>query len=301
MQQWTVKKLLEWSDGYFKNKGVQNPKLSSEILLAETLGCNRIDLYLSYSKIVIPSELARYKEYVLKRASHCPVQYILGKAHFRDICLYVDERVLVPRPETEILVDKALEKAESLLDQKQTMNILEVGTGSGAIAISLARELKGDFRIVATDSRRDALEVARKNIFDILGDRAAKVELFLADIIPEENILEERYPEGFGLLVSNPPYIPSERFGDLPEEVRLYEPRDALVGGKDGLDVYDKIFRSIRSSAPEKMPHHIMLEVDPLNYSKVHDLAKEVFGSIKYKVIDDYSQKERVLDIELDS
>lgn len=171
-QIWNVKKLLDWSTNYFKSKAVSNPRLSSELLLASVLNLSRMQLYLNFESVLSKDKLAEFKEHVLKRINHMPVQYILNEAYFRNIKLYVDENVLIPRPETELAVDKALQlifenhflKEFKKAEEKKSLNefivfnenfleinmhpltILEIGTGSGAIAISLTYEIR-DFLI----------------------------------------------------------------------------------------------------------------------------------------------------------
>ena len=134
LETWTVKKILDWGIDFFKKKEVPGARLSAELLLADVLGLTSMELYLDHDRIIKPGELAAYKSHILKRLEHVPIQYILGEAHFRNISLYVDENVLIPRPETELLVEKALEAASGLLDKGKSINILEIGTGSGAIA-----------------------------------------------------------------------------------------------------------------------------------------------------------------------
>ena len=196
MEKWNVKKILDWGIDFFKGKDVPQPRLSAELLLASVLGLSRMDLYLNHNRVLTPDELKTYKGYILKRLEHIPIQYILNEAYFRNIKLYVDENVLVPRPETELIVEKSLEIAAGILGEKGNIAIAEVGTGSGAIALSLYNELikrSGDdpgdrfeCNIIATDSSIGALEVARTNARDILenGD-IENIEFVQCDILPE--------------------------------------------------------------------------------------------------------------------
>ena len=212
-----------------------------------------MDLYLNYNRELTSGELKTYKEHILKRLEHVPIQYILNEAYFRNIRLYVDENVLVPRPETELIVEKSLEIAEGILSEKGSITIAEIGTGSGAIALSLYTELKKrsggssgsrlECTIIATDSSINALEVARKNAQDILEtEDLESMEFVQCDILPEAgSFMFKKYCEKIDIIISNPPYIREDDFSGLPREVREYEPGVALVAGKTGLEIYEKI------------------------------------------------------------
>ncbi len=145
-QEWDIRKLLDWAIKYFNTKEIPQPKLSAELLLSSVLGLSRMQLYLNFGYILKEKELAKFKEYILRRLKNEPVQYILKEAFFRNLKLYVDGNVLIPRPETELLVDKLLitlkENKEDILSANKTLNILDIGTGSGNIALSIASEIK---------------------------------------------------------------------------------------------------------------------------------------------------------------
>jgi release factor glutamine methyltransferase len=170
MERWSIGRLLETAAGYLKDKGSDSPRLDAELLLAETLHLERIELYTQYERPLTTEEVDSYRALIARRAAHEPVAYILGRSHFRHLCLAVDPAVLVPRPETEELVDLALDTLRrrppwgdlrgSLAAARDPV-IADVGTGSGAIAISLARE--GEVRVLATDESQEALRVAGAN------------------------------------------------------------------------------------------------------------------------------------------
>lgn len=228
---WTVLHLVEWSSAYLEEKGIAASRLDVEHLLAETLGMDRLSLYLEFDRPLTPGELTRFKPRLLERAGHRPLQYILGRVPFRALELMVDERVMIPRPETEELVDAVLRRVG---DSGGTVRrALDVGTGSGAIALSLAKE--GGFeRVVATDSSEAALEVARSNASANRLD--SRVEFRCGDSL--DPIRDE---ERFDVVVSNPPYVSEEAFTALPPEVRLWEPRGALVAREGGLDMLRRL------------------------------------------------------------
>ncbi|MFO7929583.1 MAG: HemK/PrmC family methyltransferase, partial [Candidatus Humimicrobiaceae bacterium] len=189
MQTWTVKKLLDWSINYFKEKSVSQARLSSELLLGSALGFSRMQLYLNYNYAPTQKELDKFKKYILKRLQGVPIQYILKEAHFRKIKLYVDENVLIPRPETELVVEKAVEAIGRLAKNRDKVEILEVGVGSGAISLSILFELKGlNYNILATDNSEQAIRVAQKNADNILGkEELERIKFSLCDILPEES------------------------------------------------------------------------------------------------------------------
>lgn len=210
--------------------GVESPRLDAELLLAEATGLDRTRLIASPEAEVLPAAGRRFGEMVRRRLRREPIAYILGRKGFRHIELAVDRRVLVPRPETELLVELALELAPD--------RVLDVGTGSGAIALAIAAELP-DCEATATDSSPAALEVARENA-ERLG-LSERVEL--TPILPTD---ERR----FDLVVANLPYVSEAELEDLEPEVSRWEPREALLGGPDGLDVLREMIPDAAAFAP---------------------------------------------------
>jgi release factor glutamine methyltransferase len=195
--------------------GVPTPRVDAELLVAHVLGSSRSELY-SSDRELENAELARLASLVGRRSKREPAAYILGEWGFRRLTLVVDARVLVPRPETEVVVERCLERLRPLVLPR----VLDVGTGSGAIALAVADEHDGA-SVVATDISSDALALARENR-DRVG-LADRVELVLGH-------LDAHIPGPFDLVVSNPPYVAPEDFGALDPEIRLYEPREAVVG-----------------------------------------------------------------------
>jgi release factor glutamine methyltransferase len=227
-KRWTVVELIQWTAEYLGGKNVHNARLNAELLLAGVLGLKRLDLYLQFDRPLRPEELAEFKERLRRRAKREPLQYIDGTAAFRDLVLRVDPRVLIPRPETEVLVQEVLDWARPHSD----LVAVDVGTGSGAIALALATE--GPFsRIVATDAQADALDAARENHAHAAPD--APVEFRLGDLLAPVR------GEAFDVVVSNPPYVGSEEAASLDSEVRDWEPATALFAGVGGLDVIRRL------------------------------------------------------------
>src|SRR5688500_7652070 len=189
---WTVLEMIRWTTDYLAGKGIREPRLNAELLLAGVLGMKRLDLYLQFDRPLRPAELEEYRSRLKRRARHEPLQYIAGHADFRELRLKVDRRVLIPRPETEVLVGEVLDWAKA----RGAASALDVGTGSGAIALSLATE--GAFeRVVAVDVSEDALDVARENAAFC----GAAVEL------RPGSLFDAVQGERFDVVVSNPPYV----------------------------------------------------------------------------------------------
>jgi release factor glutamine methyltransferase len=220
---WTPLALIGWTQSYFARAGVDAPRLTAEVLLAHALSCDRVRLYMDFDKPLGEPELARFRELVKRRAGGEPTAYLTGVKEFFGRPFRVDARVLVPRPETELLVELAL----PLLPAQGAA--LDLCTGSGCIGVSLALE-RPEARVVATDVSADALAVARENA-EALG---AKVELARGDLFAPLG------PERFDVVVSNPPYVPSAEIARLAPEVRR-EPRHALDGGSDGLALLSRL------------------------------------------------------------
>jgi len=221
-ERWTVLKILQWTTDYFTGKQIDSARLEAELLLAATLDLDRVGLYVNFERPLDNAELAAFREKVQRRAKREPVQYILGEAEFWSLPFTVNPAVLVPRADTEVLVEEALAHIEG------PAHLLDVGTGSGAIAVALAHE-KPEIKVTALDCSESALQVARSNAErNKVTERVTCVVGDLADL-----------PAGpFGMVVSNPPYIPTLACEQLMPEVRDYEPRLALDGGDDGLSAY---------------------------------------------------------------
>jgi release factor glutamine methyltransferase len=200
--------------------------LDAELLLAQVLGVNRLDLYLQFDRPLDPPELDSFKALLRRRASREPLQYVLGHAAFRELEVSTDERALIPRPETEILVEEVLAWA---VEAGTGLSGLDVGTGSGVIALSLLRE--GPFKkILGTDPSPDALALARENALGLgLGE---ELELRVGSLFEPLKEGEE-----FDVIVSNPPYVPEAERASLQPEVRDWEPASALFAGPEGMDV----------------------------------------------------------------
>jgi release factor glutamine methyltransferase len=237
LKEWQVVELLKTTTGFFEEKGVDEPRISSELLLGHVLGQSRLQLYLHHNRPVYQDELDRFRVLCRQRLEGRPVQYIIGEQYFYGLRFTVDERVLIPRPETELLVEHALEcmgmtGRGGSIDAK----ILDIGTGSGCIAVTMAK-LAPFLRVTAVDCSEDALALARINAESHAVE--SRVTFVAADMFDE--FFATRLPEfSYDVIVSNPPYIPEVEWEGLQKEVRQYEPKMALTT-PEGIECYGAI------------------------------------------------------------
>jgi release factor glutamine methyltransferase len=228
-QTWTIGRLLDWTAGFLKQKGSESPRLDAEVLLAHALGCRRIDLYTRYEEPAPEDGRQRFRELVRQRIEGCPVAYLVGRKEFFSLEFEVNRDVLIPRPDTECVVVECLRLAKALAEPK----VLDIGTGSGAIAVAVARQHKGA-RVTAVDVSAPALAVAARNAAKHgLAERVRFLEGDLFGPVPAG--------ERFDFILSNPPYIAREDMESLPVGVRHYEPHLALDGGPGGYAVFDRL------------------------------------------------------------
>ena len=228
-EEWTVGRLLEWTAGWLRGREADSPRLDAEVLLASVLGCQRIELYTRFDEVVADEPKAAFRELVKRRGHGEPVAYLTGTKEFFSLSFRVTRDVLVPRPETESLVVRSLDLCRGLAGAR----IVDVGTGSGAIAVVLARHLP-NASITAIDISPQAVAIARENVVAHgVADRVRVLEGDLLSGLPEE--------ETFDLIVSNPPYIREDEFAGLPRDVRDFEPRGALVAGPRGVEPLERL------------------------------------------------------------
>lgn len=237
---WTIIKILSWTESYFKDHSIDSPRLTAEILLSHCLGIKRLDLYLQHDRPLQKDELSLFKILIKRRIQNEPVAYITGEKGFFESDFEVEKGVLIPRPDTETIVEEALKILFSDPKNVNPKTVLELGTGSGAIIVSLAKAAPGH-SYFASDISDAALAIAKKNAEKIAGNKVR----FLGSAWFSSL---KRIPV-FDLIVSNPPYIPSGEIQCLQPEIREFEPVLALDGGMDGLDC----FRSILDEA-----HHYL-------------------------------------------
>ncbi len=235
MADWTIIKILSWTESYFKNHAIDSPRLAAEMLLASSLDIERLDLYLQHDRPLEKQELEGFKTLIKRRIQNEPVAYITGEKGFYESEFKVGRGVLIPRPDTETLVEAALDIVKETPSESYPKNILELGVGSGAVVVSLAKVFP-DHHYFANDISKKALGIAKKNSETIVQDR---VRLFCGSWLDAIKV----FPI-FDLIVSNPPYIPTGDIPGLQAEISVFEPVTALDGGADGLDCYRKIFET---------------------------------------------------------
>ena len=276
---WRLLDILENTSRFFASKGLENARLQAELLLAAVLEVKRLDLYLQFERPLHSSEVDRYREYVRQRLQRVPVQYITGVAAFRHLELTVTPAVLIPRPETEVLVDAALE----LLPEDG--RVLDLCCGSGAVALSLAQEAAAA-EVVAADVSDAALEVAKAN-----GQRcglAERVEWHCGDLFAPLFGTEP-----FDLVVANPPYVRRGDLAQLAPEVRDYEPHLALDGGEDGLVYYRRIAQEAADFI--RPGGYLLLEVGDGQSAAVEDLLARSERLTEVQIRPDLNQIPRVV------
>ena len=231
-QPWTIHKLLEWTTDYFSNSSSGSPRLEAEVLLAEALDCQRIELYTRFEEVPEESQLAQFRAWVKRRGAGEPVAYLVGHREFYSLRFAVDSNVLIPRPETEHVVVAALEAAKTL--DAHPVRIIDVGTGSGCIAITLATQIE-DCKIAATDISEAALSIARSNAnAHGVEDRVKFYSGDLLDALPAGS-------QPVHMIVSNPPYIGRDEIGTVDDQVKKHEPEVALFSGAKGTEVIQRL------------------------------------------------------------
>lgn len=277
-QVWTIEAVVKWATDDFRSRAIESPRLDAEVLLAHALESTRMQLVLDSKRPLEPAELARFRDLVKRRRVHEPVAYLLGKREFYGREFRVDKRVLVPRPDTETLVEVALVRTRAC---SMSMRALDLCTGSGCVAISLARE-RPTSSVVGVDVSAGALAVARDNALRLGAYNVAFREADLFDGLTDAR---------FDVISANPPYIASAEIATLMSDVRDFEPRLALDGGDDGL----ALIRRIVDTAPQHLVRGgvLAIEVGAGEGPAVRALFERDFADVE--VARDYARIERVV------
>lgn len=257
---WTIARLLGWTREHLEKHGVESPRLCAELLLADALKCERLRLFTRYEESPAEPVLARFREHVREAAGGKPIAYILGRREFFSLSFEVSPDVLVPRPETETLVERTI----SLLRERSAPRVLDVGTGSGCIAIALAKHLPSA-QLFASDVSEAALAVARRNAS--ASGVADRIEFRSGDLLAPWSDAP-----AYDVIVSNPPYIGTREAGDLPRNVRDFEPHLALFAGEDGLSIIRRLSREAGALLAED--GHLLMEVAFDQSAAVRDLME---------------------------
>ena len=280
-----IKESLNRAVDFFKRHNIAEPRLDAEVLLAHLLGLERIELYVNYDLPLKEAEIKAYRELLLKRVKAVPVAYLTGEKEFMSLALQVNRAVLIPRPETELLVETVINfcREEGINEP----NIVDIGTGSGAIAVSLAHYIPGA-RVLGIDISGEALAVARLNIRSYrLSDR---VKVIQGDLLKPLIKLQKNNVD---VIVSNPPYISAKGMDSLPADVQK-EPREALLGGEDGLFFYKQLVKQVgQVLQPDGL---LALEIGSDQAAAVRLLFNHRRNKIR--VLKDYAGQDRIVLVE---
>jgi len=276
---WRLIDILNWGEKYFKEKYFDNPRIEIEVLLQHIIGCKKIDLYLQFENTVTPENLIILRGLIKRRVNREPIQYIIGSSEFYGRKFFVNKDVFIPRPETEKLIDVSID----FLSKKENPIILDVGTGSGCIGITIALEIPLS-SVIAIDISNSALSIAKKN-----ADRYGLKNIQFINL----DILSQDINHTADMLISNPPYISQEEIPGLMIDVKDYEPMAALTDNSDGLEFYRKFSNIIPQVI--KKNGEIILEVGRGAHL---ERVKEIFSKAGYDNIEsvrDLNKDNRVL------
>ena len=285
MAEWTIQKLLNWVTEYLTGKGIDSPRLSAELLLSSVLGLKRIELYTQFDKPVAKEQLDELHNLVKRAGEDEPVAYLVGRTEFYSMELDITADCMIPRPETELLVERAI---EFLRTRSNEQLVCDLCTGSGCIAAAIGRNFP-NCRIIATDISDSALAAAARNIEK--HKLKERVKLLCGDLF--EPIVPYLDAGKFDLIVCNPPYVSAPEFEQLGRNVKDYEPRVALFAGDDGLDVYRRIIEEADSFL--KADAALMLEIGYSQGQAVRELLEERNCFADITIEKDYHNNDRVV------
>lgn len=284
-QEWTIQRLLEWTTEYFKKTSpASSARLEAEVLLAEALACQRIELYTRFAEVPAPEALTEFRAWVKRRGAGEPVAYLVGHREFYSLRFAVDSNVLIPRPETEHVVVAALEAVKSIAERP--LRIVDVGTGSGCIAVTLAKQI-ADCKIAAIDISDTALKIAIQNAETHQVDD--RIKFYTGDLL-------EALPTGttqVHLIVSNPPYIGRAEIGTVEEQVKQHEPDVALFSGQHGTEIIERLAgQAAKQLAPGGF---LIFETSPIIMDACVKIvaATQTFNDVE--IIKDFSGMQRVV------
>ena len=285
---WTIERILAWTRGFFERKKIDAPRLCAELLVAHVLAVPRIKLYTDFQRVLDDSQLTRLRDLVKRAGEEEPIAYLTGTTHFFNCELHVSRDVLIPRPDTETLVEQALQLFRNTIGF-EAPRVLDLCTGSGAVAVAIARHAKAS-QLIASDISDAALAVARQNVeSNGVADRVTVLQGDLYDALTD--IVD---PSPFDLIVSNPPYIATDQLAALPRHVRDYEPMLALDGGPDGLAPHRRILEGA-AGARLRAGGWVMLEIAFDQQETALAMAGDYPAFTDAKIIRDYAGNPRVL------
>jgi release factor glutamine methyltransferase len=262
---WTVGRLLSWTTEFLGRHGAENPRLDAEVLLAHARNCRRIDLYVAFDEVPNEQTLTAFRDSVRRRSSGVPVAYLVGHREFYALDFEVTPDVLIPRPETELLVVALLDWVKKLSEKSELLQIADVGTGSGILAVCAAKYVP-TARVTAMDISPAALAVARRN-----ADRHGVAERI--DFV-ESNLLANLPNQlRFDAIVSNPPYVSTSEMAELPADVRDHEPRMALEAGEQGTEVVERLV--MEAADRLNAGGFLAIEISPMIAERVEQFIRD--------------------------
>jgi release factor glutamine methyltransferase len=282
---WKIIEILKTTTDYFTEKQIENPRLNAEQLLAHVLNLTRVQLYVQFEKMLSQNEVSEYRELILRRIDNEPLQYILGETEFMGLNFKVTPAALIPRPETELLVENIINTVKD--SNLNNPSIVDIGTGSGCIAISLAHHLP-DCKITATDVSQEALDLAQRNSEE---NKTNNINFINHNILTAKS-----FPfETVDIILSNPPYVSASEMNDLPDEIINHEPEIALTDYKSGLVFYDKILSLIDKDLKCKF---VFMEMNANLNEQIVNLANQ-FEFKQIDVVHDLNNLPRIIKIEI--
>jgi release factor glutamine methyltransferase len=282
METWTIQKLLTWITAHFTEKNIDAPRLSAELLLSHILALKRIELYTQFNRVVEKEQLSRLHELVKRAAGNEPIAYLTGKKEFYSLEFEITKDCLIPRPETELLVERAV---EFLRSRNGEQLVCDLCTGCACVAVAIGTKF-ANCKILATDISDTALSVAEKNV--VKYGLQNRLKLLRGDLF--EPIVPD--PVKFDLIVCNPPYVSQPQYENLPKNVKDFEPKQALLAGTDGLDLIKKIIAS--AGAFLKPAAALMLEIADDHGPAVRKLLEDATLYENISIEKDYSGRDRL-------
>jgi len=283
-----IRNILKWAIATLKEADIDSPGINADTLLSFVLSCDRTKLYTNPDEIISDADINRYKELINERIRHVPLQYITRHVEFMSLDFVVDKRVLIPRPETEILAETVLENSHDKQHSNRKIIIMDIGTGSGNIAVSLAKNLS-NVKIYASDISQEALEIAKENVRR--HKVVDKVHLLNGDLFSA--FISHIDPGSVDFIVSNPPYVSESEWKNLEPELRDNEPREALVAGKDGLCFHIQI---IRDASDWLVPDgYLVIEIGETQANTIIKLMESEGHYKDIEISKDLQGKERVI------
>jgi release factor glutamine methyltransferase len=285
MQTWTIQKLLSWITQYLTGKGIDSPRLSAELLISHVVGLKRIELYTQFDRAVPPGHLDQLRDLVKRAGQNEPIAYLVGRTEFYSLEINVTQNCMIPRPETELLVERAIE----FLRERRTGTqfVCDLCTGSGCIAVAIAKNFS-QARIIATDICDSALAVAAENIKK--HQLSDKITLLCGDLF--DPIISGLDVNEFDLIVCNPPYVSTAEYEKLDKNVKDYEPKKALFAGVDGLDIYYRVIEKAGNFL--KPDGALMLEIGYAQGLAVKQMLEKNGDFYDIKIEKDFHDNDRI-------